>query len=681
MGSSLGCSVAEGDVRNVNGLPSNSRRLHGTVKCHRHKTNDVTHYSSSANGLLCLSCYQAIKRDHQTKLNTLFEIDKYTGTLEFKQRTTKLQEKARLMESRCVNIVRHYDHTKDVFESKRNTLITEVKTFIQSLIELLGHLRDELCQEINKEIDKILTKTAQYSSGVESLSKKLHEYRASLDNGLNGTVHLTRKLQSVLELDNFLEEVNIQTKEYTDYQPRLKLNRALTLSEVLGNLRESRRIKLGKFSVDTKTIRTSDRLTETLDDLTDESSAQASPISTTENTPVPNGRISRGKGKLPLQGNHIVHPFTPDPDLPAPVPQVRAESSLKLTPDSKRELLDAFPVDIPYHEHQKPGRSPSSNRAVSRAASRRVSFSGAHSRQGESTPRRSVLSIVSPGKLDTPMFLTPTPRPGYSVDVERGKVTLVKTIQLPKEKHCQNITSTAMLDDGHIVLCDQKNSSLSLYDSNFSRIDEIKFYIHPHNVTKVSNFGVASTFPDDESIRFLRIENNYFHDAVENIKSKPSCRGIEFIDGNLVYTTGNDVAVLRKDDPKQRTWKFKYAFRKPMSLHVGHVTNSLYVTCFGIKENRGEVVKMNFKAEAIEFVASYPEISRPVCTGVDRHGYVYVCDVKPHGVHQLTPDGRYVRKILGENDGMFQHINFIPNTDMFLVTENNNDKIKIFRID
>lgn len=61
----------------------------------------------------------------------------------------------------------------------------------------------------------------------------IHKYGPILDETLNGAVHMTWKLQNVLDIDNFLEEVNIKTKEFTDYQPRLNLNKTLTLKEVL----------------------------------------------------------------------------------------------------------------------------------------------------------------------------------------------------------------------------------------------------------------------------------------------------------------------------------------------------------------------------------------------------------------------------------------------------------------
>lgn len=395
---------------------------------------------------------------------------------------------------------------------------------------------------------------------------------------------------------------------------------------------------MGKFVVDSSKRQTPGRLTENIDDITDESSTQTLPETTAAY-----GYTSRGKGNITRSRNHTSIPLISNRALPALDPQHRAKPSLKLTPN-KRESFDAL------QERQKLERSPSPHKPVSRNSSRRATFADANSKQGERASRTSVNSIVSLGNLDSQILIPLSPG-SHSVDVESSKITFVKTIQLPKENYCQNITSTAMLDDGNIVLCDQKNASLSLYNSNFRRMDEIKFSSYPHNVAKVSGFGVASTFPDEKSIRLFRIENNSFDKAPKKtIENTPSCRGIQFIDGKLFYTTENVVAVLPIGDSTETTettQTFKHTFRKPMSLYVGHETDGIYVTCYGNKETGGDVVKMNVESGAIEFVANDQNIFRPVCTGVDRHGYIYVCNVKPHGVHQLGPDGHYIRKILG----------------------------------
>lgn len=104
-----------------------SNTLHQPVKCHRHETNNFTHYSPSANKMLCLSCFQAKESDRQSKLIDLIEIESYTKTFEFKQRTTKLQEDTRRVGIKCKSILGHYGQMKDMLEDKRHVLVTEVK--------------------------------------------------------------------------------------------------------------------------------------------------------------------------------------------------------------------------------------------------------------------------------------------------------------------------------------------------------------------------------------------------------------------------------------------------------------------------------------------------------------------------------------------------------------------------
>lgn len=674
MGSSLGC--ANSRVQDTRGVATNSRLSDATVKCPRHNTNDVTHYNAASKRLMCLSCYQTERRSQINDGHTVQEIGTYTSSLSFKQWANKLLASSRVVENRCDYIARHYGQAIESFESKRSELVNEVASFIESLIDLLVHLKDDLCKDIHLEIDIAILGAEEFSKTVAGALRELKSLSARAHNS---NIHSTLKLKSMLDLDSFIRDINVQTKEYTNYSSSLKLNKSMTLREVLGKLKASRKVTLGEFKVNTNTVQSPGALSET-NEFTDDSSCPPS----RECSPHTSKRyVQDAENRAATKGyskhiNPVKEPIEPKQSLFEAVRSSR-------TPGGRQPMV--CDIQIENYENRHPnGYEASHPEQVPRAQSvpvpnRVTSRVQTFSRQSQLTPRRSGLSAVSPSKIDTPAFVTPRPNAPNSVHVEFSTVKQVKTIQLPKDEHVLNITSSVIFNDRNIVLCDQKNSTLSLYNENFDRIDKIKFVSHPHAVAKVPNYGVVATFPEENSIKLIKIENGLFWDTVENFTNKRDCRGIEFFDGNLIYTTENDIKVIRKDDPKQLTWKFNNAFRRPMSLCVDYKDSSLFVTCFGIKKTVGEVVRMKFPEQTVEFVTRCSEIYRPVGLAVDRHGYIYVCDVKPHGLHQLSPSGQYLRKILGENDGKFQHINFFPNSDMFLITENNCDKLKIYELE
>ena len=656
MGSALGCS-ADDNVPRVHSWNGNNRTSFGSVRCNCSRANDVTHFNSTSNELLCTSCYSSMKRNKKLSMRNVHDISGYMRTLAFRQHVTTLNKNARSMEDRCLTILTHYHQTNQVLEAKRNGLLSEVRTFIQDLVDLLNHMKDELCTEVNTEINKTLDKTSDQSRSVQTALDNLRKHKASFQKGQNNNnSRSTQNLNSMLELEAYLNEVNTATKTYHDFVPKLRINKALKLEDVFGNRSGSKRLKLGRFNIDTATLDSSAVLVETLDDVTDESSVPPSPDSTQERTQ--SSLNYRGKSRIESSSRRDLSIRLPK--TPTPVPKVSDNKNLPVnhSADDGRQTGIFSPPHV---------------------SSKRVSFSECDSRYTGVTPRRSTMSILSPGKLDTPVFMTPTPRPTFNAHLENSKISMVKTVTLPSDTHCPNVTSSAISDNGLVILCDQQNLSLSIYDTDFRRTDVQKFQTCPHNVTYVKGYGVAASFPSEKCIRFLKIERRVFCD-VKVSETKAACFGIAVADGNIVYTTGksNDVAVFVKDDERKRTLKFQYAFHQPLSLQFDEHCNHLFVTCYGMKDAPGRVVKMNFYKQNVDFETNCPEILKPVSTVLDGSGYIYVCDVKPHAVHQLTPAGDYVRKILGENDGHFQHINFLANSKQFFAAENNSNKIKIY---
>lgn len=696
---------------NVNGIPQRIRDPNqrpstldkNNVSCGRHG-NTVTHINLKTEDLFCLSCYQDYKGRHtRAEHIQVSEITEYLKTIQFKQSEIQALEKLRNNKYTKEHRIFQITQIKNKLENKRNQILNEIKQFVNTVIELVRHLEDEITGDANRVILAAVNEVKAYQNklqtDLDTLIKFENEIKTNRDNGKNAG-----RLKTVINCKNYLKKNANSRDETKDYDPTLKLNKDITLNEIIGKEKDAKKVSLGFVTCENKRTRANfDELSDISEDGSDDtvytkrsttqqtnstsgtnSSQRFTADSTRNVTPTAstNATYETKTRQSPCLDNNLSSYVQVKPGNVLNVSGMCHESQC-----NQIEEIDKTNSEVTDRQPEGEKNDKSQQRlqflrdsALSRNVSRRRSSVGTPSRKTP-TPRRSSQSIVSPGNITSPYFISPRPSQRKE-PMDRRIAARFRDIQLPRDENISNITDTAQLGDGGIVLCDEKNEKMLLMNEQFEIVSEIKLSGHPHNVTNVpdNTRRIAVTIPDENMIKVVEVIDEVFDEKIELIRlqSKPKCRGIDYVDGNLLYTTRNDVAVLRKDD-RSRTWKFKYAFRDPVSLFADRRNDVIYVSCLGLK-SFGEVVKMHFKDEKIDFVISCNEIQHPVCSTMDGEGYIYICDIDPPSIHQVSPDGKYCRRLLSASEGKFQHVSFIRGTDMFIATENDSDTVHIYEM-
>ena len=679
-----------------NGRYENKRFEDKDLSCERHG-NTITHFNEKTEHFFCLTCFQDYKRGHtRSEINSVHDINVFIESIQFKQRENQTLHKLRNCKHTTEHNLLHISQITNKLEKKRSQFLDEIKLFVTTVIDLLKHLEDDICRETTRKISKALSELKSIKNNKESYLNQLTILMKDIEKKRPSGNEITR-LRAMLKCKTFLNNNSTVKYQVYDYEPVLRLNKDITLNDITGRKGDKKTISLGSVTCERKSDKeVEDIISDVSDAVSDDttytnrsSTHLTSSTSGDISSPQYTGEIENVETATKRQGvcssRNETHTGTPVSGHEDTARKHNNSNKGNILVEKDGEYENQIsnkrltPVPEIFDESQKRQQFRRDS-VLSRNIPRRSSHSGT-SFQKLSSPRKSSQSIISPGNITTPSFVSPRPRNHFE-SMERRLATIVQQVTLSRDTHISNITDTAQLADGRIILCDQKNERLLLMDRQFDIRDEIKLSGHPHNVAVVhENYNrIAVTIPDENVIKIVEVTEDNFDERIEVIKlqSKPKCRGIEYADGNLFYTTRNDVAVLRKND-RSRTWKFEYAFRDPVSLRTDRRHGVIFVSCLGAK-SYGEVVKMHYKDEKIDFVISCKEINHPVCSTLDREGYIYICDIDPPSVHQVSADGKYCRRLLSSSQGKFQHVNFIEYSDMFIATENDSDTFRIYEM-
>lgn len=664
-----------------------------TVYCKKHPYTTVTHVNEKTQELLCLNCVQNNKRRTGNKA-PVHEIETFVQSIQFKQTEIQTLEKLRSHIRRNEQKLLHLTQIRNKLDNKKKQMLEDVHLFVKTVIELLKHFEEELCNEIKEKIVSAQDELTKTNAKLESHVKTCKEFAEKIETiRLNSNV--SSRLHSVLEGRKYMDSNPQNRSKIKEYDPTLKLNKTLSLSDITGKGRNSHSVRLGYLTVNIKEDVLDNETLSDISELSEETDFSRSSTQRTSSIQTSSTQQSRRGGDTAVEsrdGSITVSTRNSQQEENHPGPSNARNGEVSRVPISSSRADNKKDEEMHTTENSGPiaDQIVSSDRestvqrraqfvrdsSISRHIERRVSYGGTSMRLTP-TPRRSSQSIISPGNISTSFF--PTPRRD---SMARRIAVKVQEIKLRPDREVHNITDTLQVNDKFLVLCDQRNEKLILLNEELSVTSEVVLKGHPHNVAKVpgTQLKIAVTIPDENVVKIVEVEEDQFSDRIHKIvlKSKPRCLGIDYIDGNMIYTTRNDVAIIKKNDTN-RAWKFKYAFREPVSLCADTRNDVVFISCLGLK-SYGEVVKMHYNDEKIDFIISCPEIQHPVCTTFDAEGFIYVCDCDPPSVHQVSQDGRYIRRLLNSSQGKFQHVHFLKDTSKFIVTENDSSVVSVYEM-
>ncbi|KAH3718593.1 hypothetical protein DPMN_061399 [Dreissena polymorpha] len=149
-------------------------------------------------------------------------------------------------------------------------------------------------------------------------------------------------------------------------------------------------------------------------------------------------------------------------------------------------------------------------------------------------------STASVGNMQTPHFAK-----SPVVKADDCPMILFKRVSLQSDNLPINITSSAFLEDGVIVLCDTTNKKL-LLRSLYKDYNKHKMFSSTlHNVARIPGYGVAVTFPDLQIIQYIPVTKGDFGEVGNQVETKSNCKAVCLNkNGNLIYASRNDVDIV-----------------------------------------------------------------------------------------------------------------------------------------
>ena len=297
-------------------------------------------------------------------------------------------------------------------------------------------------------------------------------------------------------------------------------------------------------------------------------------------------------------------------------------------------------------------------------------------------------SAVSTGLGVTPSVVTLS---------DTGKSNFVRCLEFQQTKtlpnngnNYPNITSSVVLPDNSIVLCDSSYNMLYLLDSDLL----FKYYVtvdnEPRTMCIVENretcYVIAVTFPKRRLIQLFKISSDTMS-KVKDIRTDSECWGICCFNKSLIFST--DSGRLFRDVGKNKSrWKrYGHVFQSKVPLTLA--TNVVYICSRGSDEHESSVKGMRVDDMdeddgEIIFKRYFPIkiLSVPVSCAIDNEQNLYICDNTQNDILQLNSVNGGLRKLNaggGRTEG-WQHISFFPNSNKIILIEARSSHMFIFKL-
>ena len=169
-----------------------------------------------------------------------------------------------------------------------------------------------------------------------------------------------------------------------------------------------------------------------------------------------------------------------------------------------------------------------------------------------------------------------------------------ETKTLPKNgNNFNNITSSVVLPDNSVVLCDSSNNMLYLLDSDLM----FKYYVtvnnEPRTMCIVENretcYVIAVTFPKRRLIQLFKISSDTMS-KVKDIRTDSECWGICCFNKSLIYSTDSG-RVFRDVGKNKSRWKrYGHMFQSKVPLTLA--TDVVYICNRGSDDQESSVKGM-----------------------------------------------------------------------------------------
>ncbi|KAK3578063.1 hypothetical protein CHS0354_032710 [Potamilus streckersoni] len=305
---------------------------------------------------------------------------------------------------------------------------------------------------------------------------------------------------------------------------------------------------------------------------------------------------------------------------------------------------------------------------------------------GKITVRRTKLSTESfpqcPPLTITPIRSAGRVRPMHTPLCERKAVKVAEfNARINEDSTECHISDFLHLSDSRLLLVDNANSNIKIFGKDKKCETSLKMRSRPWNVTQISTSDVAVTMPREKVIQIVEAKENLI--LTRGIRTRLKCWDITSINDKLIITTGSDdhcVLILDMTGTELRTIRPPDFIRDKLLRPCHVVTNDRQSTLYVSYGDGHKLVAYNLFTDEIMFSYKDKELETPTGADTDKDGNVYVCSYGAYCVHQLSPSGKRIKKIISKakEKQMPLSIKFLKTMNRFAISFGGCDLIEIY---
>ena len=273
---------------------------------------------------------------------------------------------------------------------------------------------------------------------------------------------------------------------------------------------------------------------------------------------------------------------------------------------------------------------------------------------------------------------------------ERSAVFLKRfSARTMSDESCPRLCGSAFLPYDKIALVDHDNKKLKLFHKNYVLLAEKEFDSAPWGVVLVNETCVAVSLYQERAVQVLRF-GGFTLAVVRTITSKSEPYALTLMPDMGILATFDvnentaSIGIVTNEETNRYLKKFptkttrNVAFKGSLGLIYNDVKSTYYVTSYVTDR-----VTAITNAGAVSFIYEHTDLIKPFGLSCDGDGNIYVCSTSNSKIHQVLPNGNLNKFILTEADGVREplDISFNEDGDLFLVTCENSDTVRIYKLE
>ena len=219
------------------------------------------------------------------------------------------------------------------------------------------------------------------------------------------------------------------------------------------------------------------------------------------------------------------------------------------------------------------------------------------------------------------------------------------------------ITGIEVLEDGRILLCDNNNDKVKLFQYDGTFLSDYFVEGFPIDLCMINQYTIVVTNDIGNKLVFLKIVGDKIF-IEKDAQITPGAVGICAIDGELLltYPWCNPPEIVKIDEQGYVIQTFKRdAKRKPIfdarPVSVCFFSNQIYASCLSIDGKKDEIYKFS-KDGHILAILEHPKLKEARYVSKDMFGNIYVCNMLKSSIIRFDRSGHGSSVVMSMQDGL-----------------------------